>query len=170
MTESKPLENGWTTFQLRHQLFSLGEDFWIQNAGGENVYKADSKAMSLRETFVVADVNDNELATIEAKLLSLQPTVKILRGGKLSATVKKAIALFKQKFSIKVEGGAELEAQGNVLKHEYQITSGGKPVATISKKWFSLDDTYGIALAPGQDEVLLLCAAICIDEMAETPG
>ena len=129
MTESKSLENGWTTFQLRHQLFSLGEDFWIQNAGGENVYKADSKAMSLRETFVVADVNDNELATIEAKLLSLQPTMKILRGGKLSATVKKAIALFKQKFSIKVEGGAELEAQGNVLKHEYQITSGGKPVA-----------------------------------------
>jgi uncharacterized protein YxjI len=170
VTENKQPENGWKTFQLRHQLFSLGEDFWIENSQGENVYKADSKAMSLRETFVVADVNDTELATIEAKLLSLQPTMKILRGGKLSATVKKAMALFKQKFSIKVEAGGELEAQGNVLKHEYQITSGGQPVATISKKWFSLDDTYGIAMAPGQDEVLLLCAAICIDEMAATPG
>jgi uncharacterized protein YxjI len=126
--------------------------------------------MSLRETFVVADLNDTELATIEAKLLSLQPTMKILRDGKLSATVKKAMALFNQKFTIKVEGGAELEAQGNVLKHEYQITSVGSPVATISKKCFSVEDTYGIAIAPGQDEVLLVCAAICIDEMAATNG
>src|SRR5437879_13479480 len=96
-------ENCWSTYHLRHQLFSLGEDFWIQNAGGENVYKADSKAMSLRETFVVADVNDNELATIEAKLLSLQPTMKILRGGKLSATVKTAIALCNQQLSLQAE-------------------------------------------------------------------
>ena len=170
MPDNKPPDNGWSTFQLHHELFSLGEDFWIQNVRGENVYKAESKAMSLRETFVVADANDTELATIEAKLLSLQPTMKILRGGKLAATVKKAAALFKQKFSIKVEGGGELEAQGNVLKHEYQITSGVNVVATISKKWFSLDETYGIAMAPGQDEVLLLCAAICIDELSQTNG
>jgi uncharacterized protein YxjI len=28
-------------------------------------------------------------------------------------------------------------------------------------------ETYGIAIAPGQDEVLLLAAAVCIDEMSE---
>jgi hypothetical protein len=36
--DNKAPTDGWKTFQLRHQLFSLGEDFWIQNAGGENVY------------------------------------------------------------------------------------------------------------------------------------
>ena len=137
---------------------------------GKYLY-GDVLAKAMRAAFEAPPERVREAAgKAYEKLLSRQPTMKILRGGKLSATVKKAMALFKQKFSIKVEGGAEREAQGNVLKHEYQITSGGKPVATISKKWFSLDDTYGIALAPGQDEVLLLCAAICIDEMAETPG
>ncbi len=156
----------WTKFRLKHQLFSLGEDFAIQNERGEDVYRADGKALALRETFAVADLDGNELATVEAKLLSLQPTMKILRGGKLAATVKKGAALFKQKYSIKVEGGAELEAKGNVLKHDYSITAGGTPVATISKRWFSLDDSYGVALAPDQDALLLLCAAICIDELS----
>jgi uncharacterized protein YxjI len=27
---------------------------------------------------------------------------------------------------------------------------------------------YGIAIAPGQDEVLILCVAIAIDEMSES--
>jgi uncharacterized protein YxjI len=27
-------------------------------------------------------------------------------------------------------------------------------------------DTYGIAVAPGQDDALILAAAVCIDEMA----
>jgi uncharacterized protein YxjI len=163
-------EDGWTKLQLHKGLFALDEDFWIQDDKGQNLYKADSKALSLRETFVVVDANEQEIATVEAKLLSLSPTMKILRGGKLAATVKKAMALFKQKFAIEVEGGGKLEAEGNVLKHEYAITSGGRPVATVSKKWFSLDDTYGIALAPGQDQVLLLCAAICIDELSTTGG
>jgi uncharacterized protein YxjI len=41
-------------------------------------------------------------------------------------------------------------------------------VATISKRWFAADFMYGIAIAPGQDEILLLCCAIAIDEMSES--
>ncbi|MGH7765241.1 MAG: hypothetical protein ACREOM_12585 [Candidatus Dormibacteraceae bacterium] len=60
-----------------------------------------------------------------------------------------------------------LEAQGDILNHEYMIEGGGQTVATISKRWFTLRETYGIAIAPGQDEVLLPAAAVCIDEMSE---
>jgi hypothetical protein len=70
-------------------------------------------------------------------------------------------------FSIEVAGGGELEAQGDILNHEYEIKSGGQVVATVSKRWFTIRDTYGIAIAPGQDTLLLLCAAVCIDELSE---
>lgn len=161
--------NGWTTYQLRRQMFSIGEDFWIQNDRGDNVYKVDGKVLRIRETFALQDPNGNELATVQAKLIAIQPTMTIQRGGQLWATVRKALfTLFRQHFSIEVEGGGELEAQGDILNHEYEVTSGGQPVATVSKRWFSILETYGIAIAPGQDEVLLLCAAVCIDEMSET--
>ena len=75
--------------------------------------------------------------------------------------------LFRQHYSIHVQGGPVLEAQGDILNHEYEIANSGQIVATISKRWFTVLETYGIAIAPGQDEVLLLAAAVCVDEMSE---
>jgi len=39
-------------------------------------------------------------------------------------------------------------------------------VAEGSKKWFRLRDSYGVAIDPGQDDVIILAVAVCIDEMA----
>lgn len=160
--------DAWTRYQLRRQMFSIGEDFWIENDRGEPTYKVDGKVLRIRETFVLEDRNGAELATIEAKLIALQPTMNIERGGQAYATVRKALfTLFRQHFSIEVHGGPVMQAQGDILNHEYEIESNGKVVATISKRWFTIRETYGIAIAPGQDEVLLLAAAVCIDEMSE---
>lgn len=160
--------DAWTRYQLRRQMFSIGEDFWIQNDRGEPVYKVDGKVLRIRETFVIQDPTGAELATIQAKLIAIRPTMNIERGGQIAATVKKSLfTLLRQHFSIDVPGGVEMEAQGDILNHEYEITAGGQVVATISKRWFTLLETYGIAIAPGQDEVLLLASAVCIDEMSE---
>ena len=96
--------------------------------------------------------------------------MRIERGGQLYATVKKALLTFlHQHYTIEVEDGQVLQAEGNITDHEYEVRSDsdGRTVATISKRWFTLRDTYGIAIASGQDEVLLLAAAVCIDEMSE---
>jgi uncharacterized protein YxjI len=160
--------DAWTRYQLRRQMFSIGEDFWIENDRGEPTYKVDGKVLRIRETFVLEDRNGAELATIQAKLIALQPTMNIERGGQVYATVRKALfTLFRQHFSIEVQGGPVMQAQGDILNHEYEIDSNGQVVATISKRWFTIRETYGIAIAPGQDEVLLLAAAVCIDELAE---
>jgi hypothetical protein len=46
------------------------------------------------------------------------------------------------------------------------IGEGRDKVAEASKKWFRLRDSYGLSINPGQDDVLILAAAVCIDEMA----
>jgi uncharacterized protein YxjI len=160
--------SGWTTYQLRRQLLAIGEDFWVQNALGENVYKLDGKVLTLTQTFALQDANGNEVARMQAEMLTLRKTMDIERGGQVAATVRKAFFnLLSQRFMVELAGGGELEAQGDILNHEFQITSGGQVVATISKQWFAADFMYGIAIAPGQDEVLLLSIAIAIDEMSE---
>ncbi len=128
----------------------------------------DGKVLRIRETFVLEDRNGAELATIQAKLIAIRPTMTIERGGQTYATVKKALfTLLRQRFTIDAAAGQEYEARGDILNHEYEVTSGGGVVATISKRWFTLRETYGIAIAPGQDEVLMLASAVCIDEMSE---
>jgi uncharacterized protein YxjI len=161
------VDSTWARFKLQKELFSLDEDFWIENEQGEQVYKADSQAMTLRETFVLADKEGAELLTIEAKLLAARPTMKIKRQGEVYATVtKKLLTLLHQHYTIQIEGGATYETEGKINKHEYEVRNNGAAAAQISKEWFSLSDSYGVAVAPGQDAVLMLAAAICIDELA----
>src|SRR5579859_822684 len=158
----------WTRYQLRRKLFSIGEDFWIENDRGQQVYKVDGKVLRIRETFELQDAAGTALALIQAKLVAIQPTMNIERSGQVWATVKKALfTLFRQHYSIHVAGGPVLEAQGDILNHEYEISDGEQVIATISKLCFTVLETYGIAIAPGKDEVLLLAAAVCIDEMSE---
>lgn len=160
--------NGWATYQLRRQLLALGEDFWVQNAQGENVYRLDGKVLTLTQTFALEDANGRELARMRAEILTLRRTMDIERGGQVVATVRKAFFnVLSQRFDVDVAGDGRLQAQGDITNHEFQITKEGAVVATVSKQWFAAEFMYGIAIAPGQDEVLLLCIAIAIDEMSE---
>ena len=59
---------GWTTYQLRRQLLAFGENFWVQNAQGENVYKLDGKVLTLTQPFALEDGNGNELAPVQAEI------------------------------------------------------------------------------------------------------
>jgi uncharacterized protein YxjI len=92
----------------------------------------------------------------------------IERGGQTIAKVKKAIiAPLRDRFTIELAGGGSLEAQGNILDHEYQITRDGIPVANISKRWFRVRESYGVSIAPGQDDALVLAVAVCIDHLTD---
>ena len=86
----------------------------------------------------------------------------------VAATIKKALVTpFRDRFSIEVENGDELSAKGNIVDHEYEIERDGKKVAEVSKRWFRIRETYGIEIAPGEDDALILAATACIDEMGE---
>ena len=62
-----------------------------------------------------------------------------------------------------VPGPDDLEASGDFLDHEYVFERSGQVVARVSKKWFSLADTYAVDIDKGQNDVLVLAAAVVID-------
>jgi uncharacterized protein YxjI len=154
-----------TRYTMREKMFSIGDDFWIETDAGERAFKVNGKALRIRETLVVESPSGEELFTIQEKKLSVRDKMEVERGGRTVATVKKALVGLRDRFSIEVEGGADLSAKGNVVDHEYEIERGGDKVAEVSKRWFRVRDTYGIEVAPGQDEALILAIAICIDRM-----
>ena len=47
---------------------------------------------------------------------------------------------------------------GSLFEHEYTISRAGQVVTVVSKQWFSLTETYGVDIAPGQDDPLILDA------------
>jgi uncharacterized protein YxjI len=162
-------EGGGTKYRMREKLFAIGDDFWIEDEEGQRAFKVDGKALRLRKMLVLEDPSGNELFTVQEKKLHIRDTMDIERGGDTVARVKKAlITPLRERFSIEVEGGDDLEAKGNIVDHEYKIERGGERVAEVSKRWFRIRDTYGIEIAPGQDEALILAATVCIDQMTRS--
>jgi uncharacterized protein YxjI len=87
--------------------------------------------------------------------------------GEQIAVVKKAlIAPLRDRWSVDVKNGPDLDVQGNILDHEYAIKQGWNKIAEVSKKWLSLTDTYGVEIDDGQNDILVLAVAIAIDMMA----
>ena len=157
-----------THYQMRQKLVSIGDDFWIENDRGERVYKVDGKALRLRQTLIFEDPQGHELAKIQEKMLRVKDTMEIEGpNGETLATVKKAlITPLRDRWVVKVGDGPDLDIQGNILDHEYTIESGRDKVAEISKKWFRVADTYGVEVAPGQNDLVILAATVAVDMMA----
>jgi uncharacterized protein YxjI len=147
---------------------SFGHDFYIENEQGQKAFKVDGKVLRVRDTLVFKDMQGNKLCQIQEQLLRVKDTMKIEDvDGKTLATVKKAIITpVRDRWTVKIKGGPDLDVQGNILDHEYRIGEGRQKVGEVSKKWFRLRDTYGVEVAEGQDDILILAVTVAIDMMA----
>jgi uncharacterized protein YxjI len=157
-----------TRYQMRQKLVSIGDDFWIENDRGERVYKVDGNALRMRQTLIFEDPQGNELAKIQEQLLRIRDTMEIEGpNGETLGTIKKAlITPLRERWTVNVGAGPDMEIQGNILDHEYTIELGGQKVAEVSKKWFRIADSYGVEVAPGQNDLLILAATVAVDMMA----
>ena len=160
-------DDGGTKYRMREKMFSIGDDFWIDTAEERHAYKVNGKALRLRSTFVLESAAGEELLKIQEKKLSVRDKMEVERDGHTVATIHKAlVSPLRDRFKIDLEDGGELSAKGNIVDHEYEIERDGQKIAEISKRWFRVRDTYGVEIAPGQDDVLVLAVAAAIDSMA----
>lgn len=151
-------------YVMRQRFLTWGDDFTIQDEVGRDVFYVDGKVFSLGNQLSFQDMDRNELAFIRQKLLAWGPTYEIYRQGELQAVVKKALfTLFQCRFSVDVPGPDDLEATGDLFDHEYGVNRGTETVATVSKRWFSWTDSYGVDIAEGEDDILILAATVVID-------
>jgi uncharacterized protein YxjI len=151
-------------YQMKQDFFSWGPDFTIQDADGNDAFQVDGAGFSLGNQLDLADMSGNVLVHIGQKLFSWSPTYEIHKGDELVAVVEKeAFTLFSCSFTVDVPGPDDLQAEGDFLDLEYEFKRGDRTVATVSKRWISLSDTYGIDIADGEDDVLILASAVVID-------
>jgi len=151
-------------YVIREKLFRLGEDSTITDEAGEPIYQVDGKVLTLHHTLIVRDRAGNEVAKVQQKLIALRPTYEITRDGQeLGEVRKKFFTPFVDRFTIDVPGPDDYEMTGSLFEHDFTIARGGQIVATISKRWVSLTDTYGVEIAPGADDVLILASVLALD-------
>ena len=157
-----------TRYKMREKLVSFGDDFWIEDESGRRAFKVDGKMLRVRDTLFFEDVKGTELCKIQQRLVTIRDTMTIEGPkGETLATVKKAlITPLRDRWTVKVGNGPDLQVQGNILDHQYSIGEGNSKVAEVSKRWFRLADTYGVQIEPSQNDVVILAVTVAIDMMA----
>ncbi len=157
-----------TRYQMRQRMISIGDDYVIENDRGERVFRLDGKALRIRKTILFEDMDGHELYKIQERMLHIKDSMEIEGpDGNRVATVKKAmITPLRERWIVKIEDGPDLHVQGNIVDHEYQIERDGAKVAEVSKRWFRVRDTYGVEVAPDENDVLILATAAVLDTMA----
>lgn len=159
-------ELGGARYHMRERVFSIGDDFWVGTDRDEHAFKVDGKALRLRKTLVVKSPTGEELFTVQERKLTLRDKMAIEHDGDTVATVKKALFGIRERYTIALENGGELQAKGNVVDHEYEVERDGRRIAEVSKRWFRIRDSYGIEVAAGEDDAFLIAVTVCIDQLA----
>ncbi len=157
-----------TRYQMRQRMFSIGDDYTIENDRGEHVFKLDGKALRLRKTILFEDMDGHELCKIQHRVMHVRDTMEIEGpdGQRVALVHKAMITPLRERWVVDLEDGPDLHAQGDFVNHEYTIERDGARIAEISKRWFRARDTYGVEVAPDENDVLILATTAVIDTMA----
>jgi len=151
-------------YVMRQKVFCLGDDYTIKDDAGRDRFIVDGAAFTITDSTSFRDMGGRELCHIRKRLLSFGPTYEIERDGRITTVAKHLFTFFNCRFTVDVPGPNDLEASGNFTDHEYTfVDAGGAAIATVSKRWFTFSDTYGVEIADGQDDVLILAATVVID-------
>jgi uncharacterized protein YxjI len=151
-------------YVIRERLFRLGQDSDVTDEAGQQVLHVDGKVLSLHNRLILQDPAGREVGEVRRKLAALRPTYEITVEGKDVAEVRKHLFTpFGDRFTIDIRGVGSMEISGNLLGHEFTIGRDGQTVATISKRWLSVTDSYAVEVAPGEDDVLILASVLALD-------
>lgn len=135
---------------LKERVFSLsGDDFTVRTAEGQDVLKVKGKFISLRDSKKFTDMQENEIFTLQNKLLSIHKSFYAVSPddkhnfevkGKFKLMGSKSVVVFKNASDSK---DIELEVRGDWLDRSAEITLDGRPVASISRKFFNAREFFG---------------------------
>jgi uncharacterized protein YxjI len=161
-----PAGGGPTNYQMRQKMFSIGNDYWVEDSNGNKAYKVDGKALRVRSTLNLEDSHGNTVAQIQERKARVKDSMEIedANGNQIGMVKKAMVTPVRERYTVKIKNGPDLDVQGNIMDHEYSIGEGRDKVAEVSKKWFRVRDSYGIQVDGGQDPAVII--AIAIDEMS----
>ncbi|NLD49617.1 MAG: hypothetical protein GX660_20920 [Clostridiaceae bacterium] len=149
-------------YVIRQKIFSIRDRFFINDEMENDLYIVNSQLSSFGKKLRIFDLQDNELCRIEQQLLRIMPEYCINISGGLVAKVKKKFSFLRNDFNI-ISNNGEYSVSGDFLSYEFDIRKNNYMIGHVSKKFFSIADTYGVEIDEKEDQLFVIALAIVID-------
>src|SRR5262245_31387654 len=106
---------------MRQRIFTLGQDFYINNAANQPMFKIDGKVRLVKESLKFRDMQGNLLYQLDERVIRIRESFDILNAnGQLAAKVHNAIFdPLRERFTIEIPGKENLMTLGKVIWAQY---------------------------------------------------
>lgn len=151
-------------YKIRQKIFSFGDKFTIKDMNDNDIYYVQGKVFTIGNKLSIFDLQNRELVYIEQRLFRFLPEYHIYMNKAHVAMVKSQFSFFRQKLYIQSDLG-RFDVDGSVFAYDFNVRKDGRIVATVTKKFFSLSDTYHVSVDDGEDQVLMLALVIVLDQI-----
>jgi uncharacterized protein YxjI len=152
-------------YQIKQKFLSITEKFTIKDEAGRDVLQVEGRLIGSTKT--LKDMAGNELAILKRRYLTLRPTFELHVQGKVVAVIRRRLfRLIGAAFDIETATGP-VQVEGRIFERNYTLSRAGRPIAQISKAWFSMTDAYGVEIFDEADTVITLAMVLAIDSFLD---
>ena len=153
---------------IKQTVFSALEHFTVTDEAGNVRFEVKSP-MGFRVGLKlhISDANGAEVALINQKAFSFQPTFRVFRNGTQTATIIKKFTLVSQKYEVPELGWT---VKGDFLAHDYCIFKDSEPIMLIRKEWFAWGDTFVLDIVDEAHLIEALAVVLAIDCVVDEQG
>ena len=144
---------------MKQKVFSRRDRFFVKDENGNDRYAVEGE-IAIGKRLHIYDADGNKSAFIRQKVMSWLPRYFVYINGQEVCTVVKEFTLFRQSYRVE---GLSWHLTGNFLTHEYILAENGRQIMNLSKKWFTLGDSYELNITDPKNELLCLCVTLVVD-------
>jgi uncharacterized protein YxjI len=154
-------------YRMSADLAVLGDEFLVLNDAGEHVFRIDGDLLANEDTISVEDLSGMVLYRASAHLARKQDRIAVFdgTGQEVGAVMRKPVSPLRDQFVIQCRDARDLTVDGSVATHEFSIVGESGRVAEVSRRWFRSRGSYGVEVASGTEDALLLIAIVAMDFM-----
>lgn len=145
---------------IQQEWLSFHDRSLIYDEANNPCYYSFALLASIGKKLTICDMQDNPLATIRQKIFSFLPTYYVEINGEVHAKIVKQFTFFRHEYAIE---GLGWTVYGDMFAHDYEIYSGERSIAKVSKAWFTWGDAYEIDISPEAPIVTVLAVVLVID-------
>ena len=154
-------------FHIRERIFSMSDTFDITDDYGNPVYQVRARIFTWGKTLDLFDMSGQQVMEIHQRMLTFMPEYEMKVDGQVVGHVKKHFSFLTPSYEIDGPDGM-YTMQGDWLGLNYTISDGVTTLASVSREFALMAQTYGVDVAPGADAPLMLAIAIVMEEVTQS--
>ncbi|HML99828.1 MAG TPA: LURP-one-related family protein [Bacilli bacterium] len=150
---------------IKQKFFSPVHDrFKVYDENQVVIYEAKDKFFSIRNTTTLYNLQGQVVLELKRKFFSFVNTYFLNIAGKEEVSISRRFFSLRPRFYFT---GLDVQVEGKILAHDYEIILDKKVIARIHKKWLAWSDTYEIDIQDERYEILVIGIVLGIDCVLE---